>query len=90
MNLSSESFSDGEPIPERCAFCAPDAEQHAGLGANRNPALSWDELPEGTKSLVLIRHDPDAPATPTDVDTEGKILKLFRLRWPLSPINTAN
>ncbi len=80
MKLSSESFSDGQPIPERCAFCAPDAEQHARAGANLNPALSWNEVPEGTKSLVLICHDPDAPAKPTNVNTEGKTISSRRKR----------
>ena len=31
-------------------------------GASESPAVSWDGIPEGTKSLVLILDDPDAPS----------------------------
>jgi Raf kinase inhibitor-like YbhB/YbcL family protein len=30
-------------------------------GAGESPAVSWDGVPRGTKSLVLILDDPDAP-----------------------------
>ena len=80
MRLSSESFSHEASIPERCAFCAADPEQHTRLGANLNPALSWSDVPEGTKSLVLICHDSDAPAKPDNVNTEGKTISAGRKR----------
>jgi Raf kinase inhibitor-like YbhB/YbcL family protein len=32
------------------------------LGASESPAVSWDKIPPGTKSLVLILDDPDAPS----------------------------
>jgi phosphatidylethanolamine-binding protein (PEBP) family uncharacterized protein len=63
MNFSSESFRDESAIPGRCAFCAPDPKTHAGLSDSRNPQLAWDDLPSGTKSLVLICHDYDVPST---------------------------
>jgi Raf kinase inhibitor-like YbhB/YbcL family protein len=31
-------------------------------GAGESPGVSWDGIPAGTKSLVLILDDPDAPA----------------------------
>ena len=80
MKLGSESFSHEQPVPERCAFCRPDPEQHACSGANLNPALSWSDVPEGTKSLVLICNDPDAPARPDNVNTEGKTISARRKR----------
>jgi len=33
-------------------------------GTAESPAISWDGIPDGTKSLVLILDDPDAPAGP--------------------------
>lgn len=80
MKLASESFSHEQPIPVRCAFCVPDPEKHATLGANRNPALSWSEVPAGTKSLVLICNDPDVPASPDNVNVAGKTISARRKR----------
>ncbi len=72
MNLTSESFQDEKAIPGRCAFCVPDAKTHAALGENRNPQLAWSDLPQGTKSLVLICHDSDVPSKGDDVNKEGR------------------
>ncbi len=74
MKLKSESFENDSPIPPECAFCIPDPENHVALGPNRNPALSWSDVPEGTKSLVLLCHDSDVPSKPDDVNKEGKKL----------------
>lgn len=51
FSIRSADFSDGQPIPE----------VHGCDGADRSPALSWDEPPPGTKSFALIMDDPDAP-----------------------------
>lgn len=75
MKLSSESFEDGSPVPPRCAFCVPDPDTRVTLGENLNPALSWYDVPEGTKSLVLLCHDPDVPARADNVNKEGKKLR---------------
>ncbi len=74
MKLSSSSFSDGMPIPGPNAFCVPDPETHVTLAENRNPDLSWEDLPAGTKSLVLLCHDPDVPTRPDDVNQEGRVV----------------
>lgn len=72
MKLTSSSFEHNKPIPGEYAFCVPDPDNHVTQGANKNPALSWSDVPEGTKSLVLICHDPDAPSKPDDVNKEGR------------------
>lgn len=74
MKLSSTSISDGEPIPQRCAFGVPDPEEHMKLGGNRSPQLSWSDLPDGTKSLVLMCIDVDVPSVADDVNQDGKII----------------
>jgi Raf kinase inhibitor-like YbhB/YbcL family protein len=72
MRIHGDSFSDNGPIPEHCAFCAPDPKTHARLSDNSNPHLAWSDLPAGTKSLVLICHDYDVPSKPDDVNKEGR------------------
>jgi Raf kinase inhibitor-like YbhB/YbcL family protein len=52
LNLTSDSFRDGEAIPA----------QFTCDGGNRSPALSWGEPPQGTKSFALVVDDPDAPS----------------------------
>lgn len=72
MKLTSQSFADGEKLPEKFAFCRPDPQNHAAMSDNLNPQLAWSELPEGTKSLALVCHDPDVPSVGDDVNQEGK------------------
>lgn len=72
MKLSSRSITAGRPVPAEYAFCVPDPENHVALGGNRNPHLSWSDLPEDTRSLVLICHDPDVPSRGDDVNQEGR------------------
>lgn len=70
MQLETDAFRDGGPIPGDYAFCVPDPDTVATLGPNRNPGFVWSGLPEGTRSLVLICHDVDAP-TRAEVDAAG-------------------
>ncbi len=83
MKLTRESFDNDSPIPPECAFCIADPDSHVTLGQNKNPALSWGEVPEGTKSLVLVCHDPDVPSKPDNVNKEGKTIsaKLKRVKF---------
>ena len=45
MILTSTSFAEGQDIPPRYAFCAPDAAHHVCLGKNVNPHLTWRDVP---------------------------------------------
>lgn len=72
MKLSSNSFADGQPIPGEFAFCVPADTGHVCLGRNLNPHLAWTDVPAGTRSFVLICHDPDVPSRGDDVNQEGR------------------
>lgn len=52
LNLTSDAFQEGQPIPT----------EYSCEGANRSPALKWDEPPAGTRSFALVIDDPDAPS----------------------------
>lgn len=58
MLLTSSAFEQGGTIPTR----------HTGEGEDVSPALMWSNVPDDTKSLAVICHDPDAPlVTPNGV-----------------------
>ncbi len=72
MKLTSASLAEGAPIPGDFAFCIPATEGHVCLGRNLNPHLAWEGAPDGTRSFVLICHDPDVPSRGDDVNQEGR------------------
>src|ERR1700691_721211 len=74
MKLISTCFTNNGRIPGDNAFCVIDAKTHVAMSKNRNPDLSWSGLPAGTRSLVLICHDPDVPSKGDDVNQEGKTI----------------
>ncbi len=49
--LTSTAFEPGKRIPTR----------YTCDGEDLSPPLSWKGIPEGTRSLVLVVEDPDAP-----------------------------
>lgn len=51
LEIKSTAFVEGGTIPKK----------YTCDGADISPPLSWTKPPEGTKSLVLICDDPDAP-----------------------------
>ncbi len=56
MELTSESFADGETLPDEQVF-----DEWGFHGGNRSPQLSWSGAPEGTRSYAVTCFDPDAP-----------------------------
>lgn len=72
MKLTSDSFADGGAIDSKNAFAKHDPKDHVTLTENRSPQLAWSDLPDGTRSLVLVCVDPDAPTKPDDVNKEGR------------------
>jgi Raf kinase inhibitor-like YbhB/YbcL family protein len=52
LNLTSDAFQDGQPIPT--PFTCD--------GTDQSPAFSWGEPLAGTKSFALVIDDPDAPS----------------------------
>lgn len=51
LEIQSPAFSPGGRIPR----------VYTADGDNRSPPLSWSGLPPGTRELVLVCEDPDAP-----------------------------
>lgn len=51
LTLTSSAFADGGEIPSRFTCEGDDV----------SPDLVWEQVPSGTRSLVLIVDDPDAP-----------------------------
>ncbi|MDF1552328.1 MAG: YbhB/YbcL family Raf kinase inhibitor-like protein [Deferrisomatales bacterium] len=51
LRIHSPAFPDHGEIPT----------EYTCDGADLSPALEWSNVPEGTRSLVLIVDDPDAP-----------------------------
>lgn len=74
MNLTTTAFRDGERIPDEFCFGNPADEGHMTLGANRNPDFTWTNLPDGTRSLVLLCVDVDVPSKADDVNQEGRTI----------------
>ena len=51
ISISSDAFNDGSSLP---------VEQTCD-GEDCSPALSWERLPDSTRSITLIADDPDGP-----------------------------
>ena len=70
MQLRSDSFAPGRPIPAEFAFGKPGAP--VALSDNRSPHLAWKDAPPGTRSFVLTCIDPDVPSRGDDVNQHGR------------------
>jgi len=56
MKLSSPSVTDGQSLAKAQVF-----NSWGCTGENISPALTWSDIPAGTKSFAVIMYDPDAP-----------------------------
>lgn len=74
MKIWSNSFTDGQPLPTRYAFCKIDPKTRVAMADNLNPHFGWDDVPDGTRAFVLICHDPDVPSVGDDVNVEGRVI----------------
>jgi Raf kinase inhibitor-like YbhB/YbcL family protein len=72
MKLESPAFQHGAPIPPQFAFARPDPATRMALSDNRSPALTWSDVPEGTKSFVLLCHDSEVPTVADDVNKDDR------------------
>ena len=74
LSVISDAFNDGEPIPERYAFCAVCPEHHSKMSSNISPQLSWSGAPKDTKSFAVICVDIDVPTIFDDVNSEERTI----------------
>ena len=51
MKITSDAFENEKVIPSK----------YTCDGSDISPSLSWDGIPDNTKSFALIVDDPDAP-----------------------------
>ena len=65
LRITSTAFAEGAEIPVK----------YTCEGNDASPPLSWSGVPAGTKSLVLIVDDPDAP--------DPKAPKMTWVHWVL-------
>jgi Raf kinase inhibitor-like YbhB/YbcL family protein len=60
FTLSSTTFQDGKLMPKKVANSRANAPSNPNcVGENVSPQLSWTNVPDGTKSFVLLMTDPE-------------------------------
>jgi Raf kinase inhibitor-like YbhB/YbcL family protein len=74
MKIELPGFGDATSVPERFCFLVLADEGHVKPGPDVSPEVRWSDLPDGTRSLVLIVEDPDAPSDASDMNQEGRTL----------------
>ncbi|MEN8718745.1 MAG: YbhB/YbcL family Raf kinase inhibitor-like protein [Oceanococcaceae bacterium] len=72
MHVFSPSFEPGQLLPDTLAVAQPDPAGGVTLAANRNPALTWEDVPAETQSFALSCIDNDAPIHGDDVNQPGR------------------
>jgi Raf kinase inhibitor-like YbhB/YbcL family protein len=51
LKVTSPAFDFNQPIPRKYAYD----------GDNVSPEIAWSGVPDGTREIAVICHDPDAP-----------------------------
>jgi phosphatidylethanolamine-binding protein (PEBP) family uncharacterized protein len=60
FTLKSTTFADGKMMPKKLANSTANIANNPNcVGDNVSPQLSWSNVPEGTKSFVLLMIDPE-------------------------------
>lgn len=90
MRLHSNSFQHRQRLPAEFAAGQPSGDGF-GFAPNRNPHLAWDEVPEGTRSFVLLCIDPDVPTVPelvgrADVQIPEHQVRADFIHWVVADI----
>jgi Raf kinase inhibitor-like YbhB/YbcL family protein len=63
FTLESKSFADGKVMPKKVANSTANMATNPNcVGENVSPELHWSNVPDGTKSLVLLMFDPEGRA----------------------------
>ena len=60
FTLKSSTFDDGKIMPKKVANSAANTQSNPNcVGDNVSPEFSWSNVPEGTKSFVMLMTDPE-------------------------------
>ena len=63
FTLKSTTFADGKMMPKKVANNQANSKNNPNcVGDNVSPEFSWSNVPEGTKSFVLLMSDPEGRA----------------------------
>jgi len=92
MRVWSGSFTDGGALPAKHAFSIQSEGGDLGFSSNINPEIAWDELPKGTRSLVLTCVDKFVPVDMSKVNAAGETIAASAPRrdfyhWIVANIN---
>ncbi|MCF3179410.1 YbhB/YbcL family Raf kinase inhibitor-like protein [Streptomyces polychromogenes] len=72
MKVFSNTFDDKRRLPGRVAHRPAGRAGHHAPPANRNPHVAWSDVPEGTRSLVLVAVDVGIPAGSDEPHRSGR------------------
>ena len=62
FTLKTTTFQDGKMMPKKVANLNASGNAPNCVGENVSPELSWSDVPDGTKSFVLLMSDPEGRA----------------------------